>query len=363
MRALLLVLVLLLAPSAALAEPDWAVRLAARLGALESRLDGELGVAVRPLDGGTHFGWRADEAWYLASLVKVPVAIELMARVEAGTLSLDERLALRAADYVDGAGPTNWAPPGSELALGALLEAMLTESDNTATDLLIRRLGVAAVNRRARALIPPRHGPLGPITPLVEVRRHLYRQLHPRAAALTGLDFIELHKQESDADRLTWLVERLDLAPAALHRPSLDAAFDAYYASGLNSGRLDAMAELLAALGEGRALGKAATGRLLAVMARTRRGERRLEAGFGPGIRFAHKTGTQRRRACDAGIASRQAGDDRQRVAIVACVRGAAEARAERALAAVGRALRETLFATPTGAAHGSGRAASQSRK
>lgn len=361
---LALTLALLAWPLAAWAESDWTAPLAARLAALEARGDGELGVAVRPLGGGKRFGWRADERWYLASLVKVPVAIELMARVEAGELSLDERLVLRQADYVDGAGPTNWAPPGSALTLGELLEAMLTESDNTATDLLMRRLGVAAVNRRARALVPPRLGPLGPITPLIEVRRHLYRQLHPRAAALGGLDFIALQKQGGDADRLAWLAERLDLDPGELRHSSLDAAFDAYYATGLNSARLDAVAELLAALGEGRALGATATERLLAVMERTISGERRLKAGFGATVRFAHKTGSQRRRVCDAGIAARVAGGVRQRVAIVACVRGEAEvARAEQVLAMVGRALDATLFATPVEGIQRCGRASSQSRK
>ncbi|MGM0703584.1 MAG: serine hydrolase [Pseudomonadota bacterium] len=302
MPVLLLAMTLIALPFTAWAEASWSARLEARLETLEAGLDGELGVAVHPLDGAERFGWRADERWYLASLVKLPVAIELMARVESGALSLSEPLVLHKADYVDGAGPTNWAPPGSALTLGELLEAMITVSDNTATDLLMRRLGVASINRRARKLVPPALAPLGPITPLIEVRRHLYRQLHPRAVALTGLDFIELQKLPNDDARLAWLTERLDLDPDALRRSSLDAAYDAYYATGLNSGRLDAYAELLAALGEGRALGAAATAHLLAVMARTASGERRLEAGFGASVSFAHKTGTQRRRACDAGI-------------------------------------------------------------
>ncbi|MCG6657968.1 serine hydrolase [Halomonas campisalis] len=330
---------LLAAPAAA--EPGWPARLESRLAAIEEAFDGELGVHVRPLaPGAPRVGWRDTEPWYLASLVKVPVAIELMARVEAGELTLDQRLVLRESDYVDGAGPTNWAEPGTPLRLGDLLVAMLTVSDNTATDMLIEHLGLEAINRRAASLVgePQR---LGPITPLVEVRRQVYGALHPAARELTGLDFIELQKQPDDARRLAWLARRLEVPQRALRLPSLDAAFARYYAGGLNGGGLDVFADLLAALAQGQALGAQAGADLLAIMTATASGEPRLKAGFGPGIRFAHKTGTQHRLACDAGIAS-AVGEGRQLV-VVACVRGEPEvARSERALAEIGRAIRES---------------------
>ncbi|MFY0990566.1 serine hydrolase [Halomonas sp. C05BenzN] len=344
---LLAVLSLLLAPvSCALAEADWKARLEARLATLEAGFDGEFGVVVRPLGGGEPFGWRADESWYLASLVKVPVAIELLARAEAGTLSLDERLVLHESDYVDGAGPTNWAPPGAELSLRDLLEPMLTVSDNTASDMLIGLLGLEAVNRRAAAMTG--EGGLEPITTLVDVRRHVYAGLHPRAFELSGLDFIELQKRDDDAARLDWLAGRLGIPRESLRLGSLDAAFAAYYATGLNSGRLDAFAELLAALGEGRALGPAATARLLSTMERTTSGERRLEAGLGRELRFAHKTGTQHRRSCDAGILTLGEAADTRRLVIAACTRGEREVeRAERVLAAIGRSIREVGVLDP----------------
>ncbi|MCE9683645.1 serine hydrolase [Halomonas alkalisoli] len=325
--------------------PAWAKRIDARLALLEAGFDGELGVHVwklGPERPDERYGWRDRETWYLASLIKVPVAIELMARIEAGSASLDDRLVLRESDYVDGAGPTNWASPGSDLSLRELLESMLMVSDNTASDMLIDFLGLDSVNRRAQSLVTEPAG-LGPITTLVDVRRHVYSQLHPDAFGLTGLDFIELRKLESDDHRFQWLARRLGVAPGALQLPSLDDAFRAYYGTDLNAGRLDAFAELLAALGEGRALGGDATGELLAILSRTSSGERRLKAGLGRDIRFAHKTGTQHRRACDAGIATHGEGSARRRAVIVACTRGVLNvARSEQMLAAVGRALYES---------------------
>ncbi|MFQ3787081.1 serine hydrolase [Halomonas sp. A29] len=321
-------------------EPPWAERLEARLALLEAGFGGELGVYVRNLETGARYGWRDDEYWYLASLVKVPVAIELMGRVEAGEMALLDRLTLQRSDYVDGAGSTNWAAPGSTLTLRQLLESMITVSDNTASDMLIHHLGLENVNARARQLTPV--GSLGPITTLVDVRRHAYANLHPDAFSLSGLDFIELRKRQGDAARVAWLRQRLGLTPQNLLVPSIDEAFRHYYATDLNSGRLDAFGDLLADLAEGRVLGSDATAELLAVMARTTSGERRLKAGLGRDIRLAHKTGTQHRLVCDSGIATQGQGDNARRVVIVACVRGEFDlARNEQLLAAVGRAVRE----------------------
>ncbi|MCC5883025.1 MAG: serine hydrolase [Halomonas sp.] len=349
-RTLLLLVMLL--PSMAMAQtswaaqvearqdPPWAERLKARLALLDAGFKGEIGVHVRELGSGARFGWRDDEYWYLASLVKVPVAIELLSRIEAGEMSLQDRLTLARSDYVDGAGTTNWAAPGSGLPLSQLLESMLTMSDNTASDMLIRHLGLESVNRRARQLAPA--GGLGPITSLVDVRRHAYANLHPDAFSLSGLDFIELRKRRGDGERVAWLRERLELEPQDLLLPSVDDAFHLYYATDLNSGRLDAFADGLEMLAEGQALGAWGTGEMLAVMARTSSGERRLRAGLGRDIRLAHKTGTQHRQVCDAGIATQGQGDDARRVVIVACVRGELDlARNEQIVAAIGRAVRE----------------------
>lgn len=323
--------------------PPWAERLEARLALLEAGFDGELGVHVRELEAGERHGWRDDEFWYLASLIKVPVAIELMRRVEAGEMALHERLRLQRSDYVDGAGATNWAAPGSALSLRELLESMLIASDNTATDMLIRHLGLESVNQRALQLTPA--GGLGPITTLIDVRRHAYAYLHPDAFVLSGLDFIELRKRSGEKGRLAWLRQRLGLSSQELLLASIDEAYGRYYATELNSGRLNAFADLLEELAQGRALGPQGTGELLAIMARTSSGDRRLKAGLGRDVRLSHKTGTQHRRVCDAGIATHGQGDEARRVVIVACVRGELElARNEQLLAAVGRAVREGLF-------------------
>jgi beta-lactamase class A len=123
-------------------------------------------------------------------------------------------------------------------------------------------------------------------------------------------------------------------------------AFDAYYATGLTSGRLDAYADLLEELARGKTLSASSTRYLLGVMARVRTGQNRIKAGLPPRAKFAHKTGTQRSRTCDSGLVTMPRLGLDQRVVVVACTRGEASfARSDHMLREVGLAIcRSGLF-------------------
>ena len=139
-------------------QSPWQGDLDARISAIEDVFGGALGVYVQNLATGEAYAWQADAPWYLASLIKVPVAAQVLAERQAGSLSLDERLTLARSDFVDGAGPINWHDPGTPISVRYLLEQMLTVSDNTATDMLIDRVGLDAVNARARRMVAVSNG-------------------------------------------------------------------------------------------------------------------------------------------------------------------------------------------------------------
>lgn len=81
-----------------------------------------------------------------ASMIKVFLLAKAMEDVRAGRASLDEAVTLRRADKVGGAGSlAGWAD-GSRVTLRELLRLMITESDNTATNLVIDRFGMEALN-------------------------------------------------------------------------------------------------------------------------------------------------------------------------------------------------------------------------
>ncbi|MCZ2497159.1 serine hydrolase [Xylophilus sp. Kf1] len=337
--ALMLLTIAWLAALPVRAEPAWAGRLVAALSAIDGRKGPQIGVYVRDLDTGESAGWRTDERWYLASTVKVPIAIAVMRGVERGAWTLDTPVTLHAGDYVDGAGSTNRQPAGAQIPVRKLMEQMLIYSDNTASDLLIGLAGLDAVNAVVRSLVP--RG-FGPITRLADVRHAVYGALAPQAAQLGGRTWLQLHALPTDTARLEWFSALTGVPRADLRLPTLDAAYDHYYASGQNSARLESYADLLQALAEGRALDAPSTAYLLGLMQRVATGRHRITAGLPPTVGFAHKTGTQRRRICDSGIVSvaREAGAPPQRVVLVACARDEPSLpRAERALSQVADAL------------------------
>src|SRR5690606_841204 len=285
------------------------------------------------------FSHRADEPWYLASGIKVPVAIAVLRAVAAGALSLDTRVALLASDYVDGAGGTNAFAPGTPLRVSWLLEQMIVHSDNTASDVLIRSVGIDQVNAVAMELTGVRDLR---ITTLADVRRLAYGQLHPAAAKLQSADLLAIRRSGSGPARVRKFSQLLALSPDQLRLGNLDEAFEAYYATHVNSATLVDFGRMLAALSDGRALPPEQTIYLLDLMARVQTGHHRLRAGLPPGTRFEHKTGTQHRRSCDLGIATVPAaasGAAPARVVIAACARGMGAAAGERALREVAAAV------------------------
>lgn len=334
-------LVLVAAPLQAAPDATWVPRLQAELAAVAARHTAQIGVYVRDLESGVSTAFHADERWYLASTVKVPVAIAVLRGVERGDFGLDTRLTLRAADLVDGAGPTRHQPVGKALTVRYLLEQMMVWSDNTATDMLIDLVGIGAVNALVQELVPGSMPEgFGRITSLADVRRQVYRQLTPEALHLQGSDFQLLKQQRNDSERRLALAHLLAVPPKDLRLATIGQAYDAYYATGLNSGRLDAYGELLAQLAEGKALGPVGTAWLLKVMERVKTGPNRLKAGLPLRARFAHKTGTQRARTCDSGVISVPRLGKDTRVIVAACTRGELSvARSDRALRDVGAAI------------------------
>jgi len=128
-----------------------------------SRLD-EAARASEALCTGTFTAWLIDlqsgEEWdhlgttrgAAASVIKIPILIELYARAEAGDVDLDETVRLREEDVVGGAGVLFELHRGLELTLRDLGVLMTVVSDNTASNLLIDRLGMGAINERMKKI-------------------------------------------------------------------------------------------------------------------------------------------------------------------------------------------------------------------
>lgn len=126
---------LLAAPLLAMPFP---ARSAEALAALEARIGGRLGVAVLDTGSGARLGHRDGERFPLTSTFKFLAAGCVLARVDRGEESLGRRIAYAKEDLV----PYSPVTGGHDaMTIGALCDAAVTLSDNTAGNLLLDSFG------------------------------------------------------------------------------------------------------------------------------------------------------------------------------------------------------------------------------
>jgi beta-lactamase class A len=128
------------ASSASAVDPD---TLEARLRPLIDAHRGRVAVAVKNLDSGESFVFHGDDPMPTASLIKFPVRVEAYRQAEAGQVSLDAPVTLRAEDKVPGSGIlTDHFSPGATFPLRDAIRQMIMTSDNPATNLVLDRIGI-----------------------------------------------------------------------------------------------------------------------------------------------------------------------------------------------------------------------------
>ena len=233
---------------------------------------GKLGVAIRQIESGREVLFQADQRYLMGSTFKLPLAIELLRRVDAGTLSLDKSIVVQADDLRPGSGKiakTFGEPRGKTVR--ELLEAMMIHSDNTATDLLWREVGGAIpIMERLQAL-----GVYG-ITAA--------RPTGPLLAAAHGLGPLPAGVSLTPA-RHEEIAATLSKSARAVNRR-------AFLKSDLDTATPAAFADLLQKLWLGKTLTEKSTALLIDIMLRCETGKGRIRAGVPRGTRLAHKTGT-----------------------------------------------------------------------
>ncbi len=127
--------------------------------ALEKRIasgSAKVFLAAKNLKTGKSVSIRGTEAVRTASTIKLPVIVDIYAQASEGKLKLDEELVMRQADIVSGSGVLRELSAGTKLKLKDIGNLMIVVSDNTATNMLIERIGGDAVNARMDKLKLPR---------------------------------------------------------------------------------------------------------------------------------------------------------------------------------------------------------------
>jgi beta-lactamase class A len=114
----------------------------------EASLDfnGEVGIFIKDLTSNWQIGINQDRLFPSASLVKIPIMAACFSAANEGKIKLNEVLIFKAQDRSLGSGKLKEAPTGTKLSINKLIELMISESDNTAANMLIKRLGFDYLN-------------------------------------------------------------------------------------------------------------------------------------------------------------------------------------------------------------------------
>jgi D-alanyl-D-alanine carboxypeptidase (penicillin-binding protein 5/6)/beta-lactamase class A len=141
-----LVVLLLLCPAGLRADE---MTVAERVAPLIKAHAGKVAVAIKNLETGETFFHNADEVMPTASLIKVAVLVEAYLQADAGSITLRDRVTMRDDDKVPGSGLlSKHFSDGASFPLRDALRLMVAVSDNTATNLVLDKVGIASVNRR-----------------------------------------------------------------------------------------------------------------------------------------------------------------------------------------------------------------------
>jgi beta-lactamase class A len=243
----------LTALSAAGDPPDARLaRLERQIQAYIRAIPGPVGVAIKHVESGQQVLIRGDESFPMASTFKVAVLLEVFAQEKKGRLSLDDEVVLDRKDQHMGSGSLrDYRLPGVKLSIANLCELMMTVSDNSATDLLLERVGKDRVNARLKAI---------------------------------GVEGLRVDRSCQD------------LIGDYLREPKQ------YYDDGQDSSTPAAMNKLLEKVFTAEALDRDRCDQMLDIMKRCHIGEARLPALLPPRTVLAHKTGTVGTAVNDVGI-------------------------------------------------------------
>ena len=251
-----------------------AIVLAALFTLPPQKSDAVIGVAAIHLESGRRIEVRGDERFPMGSVYKFPIALEVLRRVDAGTLSLEQRYTIDPKDFAPGFSPVRDRAKGRpvRMSLAQLVESTVSVSDNTTSDFLLRLVTPEALSRRMKEL---------------------------------GVANIRIDRTET-------------VIAAHLGEPG---GRQRYVTDPRDTSTPNAMAELLAAFWKGRVgLSKQSHALLVDHMTKTKTGARRIKSALPAGATLVHKTGTMPGTTNDVGIIISP--DGRQHIAIAVFTKG-----------------------------------------
>lgn len=206
-----------------------------RMEQITRTAQGRVGVTATVLETGQSVTLNGEQRFPMQSVYKLPIAMAVLAQVDQGKIKPDRKIRIEASDVVPASVVLDQKTQGKEFSVAELLKYMVSDSDNTASDILLRLAGGSNI-----------------------VTEHL-RDL--------GINDIIVANTEKELGQDTAVQYRNYATP-------------------------DATVVLLRALHEGKGLSESSQALLLRLMTETPTGLKRIKGLLPDGTVVAHKTGT-----------------------------------------------------------------------
>jgi beta-lactamase class A len=108
--------------------------------------NGDAGIIIEDLNTGWQFSRNKDKLFPSASIVKIPIMAACFQAAGEGRLNLNDKMVLKGADKTSGSGILKSMAAGTKIPIEKLIDIMITNSDNTAANMLIEKLGFDYLN-------------------------------------------------------------------------------------------------------------------------------------------------------------------------------------------------------------------------
>lgn len=117
---------------------------------IASLAKGRVGAGAVVLETGESFYLNGRERFPMQSVYKLPIGMAVLSQVDKGLIKLDQRIQVSKSDFV---GPDQYSPlrdrnpNGTQLTVSQLLQFMVSQSDGTACDVLLKLVGIEWVRK------------------------------------------------------------------------------------------------------------------------------------------------------------------------------------------------------------------------
>lgn len=232
-----------------------------------------MGVTAIHIESNKKVSYNGTEPFFMASTVKIPIAITLLQNIEQNQTSLDRVLRLTANQSVPGSGnlqfTLNHRP--MYISVGQLLKLMLVISDNSASDAILREVN-------------------GPASVAVRMQNLGLNHINVSRSLIETL--VDANGANPQLLTQTHTSTRLEKALGRVPFPLKMDAWRRFQSDLRDTTTSDDMATLLTRLYRGELLSEPNTAFLLHIMEHCKTGRTRMKRLLPPYTKVAHKTGT-----------------------------------------------------------------------